>query len=311
MLDAFSAGASIPADTTLEKLPRPRISEQETGRPVSCSEIRGLGSFSKVVSAGIEAPAENASSIPLTYLGLFDAVRSLFASSDEARARGFKKAHFSFLTPEGRCEACGGTGRKTFSLDHLADVSVTCEVCRGARYNREVLGVHASGRTIAGVLDLTAAEGASAFAGLPKVAAGLSLLAEIGLDYLRLGQSLDTLSGGERQRLKLASELMGTPPGRILYLFDEPTTGLHPSDVDRLLRLFGKLLAAGHTIVAVEHDLDLIARAGHVIDLGPEGGDEGGALVVQGPPEAVMACPASYTGAALRNDFGRELSRRP
>jgi excinuclease ABC subunit A len=283
----------------------------EAGRSVSCSEIRGLDRFSKVISAGIEAPAENASSIPLTYLGLFDAVRSLFAASDEARAKGLKKAHFSFLTPEGRCEACGGTGRKTFSLDHLADVSVTCEVCRGARYNREVLGVHASGRTIAGVLDLTAAEGASAFAGQPKVAAGLSLLAEIGLDYLRLGQSLDTLSGGERQRLKLASELMDTSPGRILYLFDEPTTGLHPSDVDRLLRLFGKLLVAGHTIVAVEHDLDLIFRAGHVIDLGPEGGDEGGALVVQGPPEAVMACPASYTGAALRNDFGRELSRRP
>ena len=287
------------------------LASAEAGRPVSCSGIRGLGRFSKVVSAGIEAPAENAASIPLTYLGLFDAVRGLFASSDEARAGGFKKAHFSFLTPEGRCEACGGTGRKTFSLDHLADVSVTCEVCRGARYNRSVLGVRVSGRTIADVLEMTATEGASAFAGQPKVAAGLSLLAEIGLDYLRLGQSLDTLSGGERQRLKLASELMDPPPGQVLYLFDEPTTGLHPSDVDRLLRLFGKLLAAGQTIVAVEHDLDLVSRAGHVIDLGPEGGDEGGSLVVQGTPEAVAACPASYTGTALRNYLGRELSRRP
>ena len=285
-------------------------SSAEAGRPVFCSGIRGLERFSRVVAAGIEAPAESASSIPLTTLGLFDTVRSQFASSDEARARGFRKAHFSFLTPEGRCEACGGTGRKTFSLDHLADVSVTCEVCRGARYNREVLGVHVSGRTIADVLELTAAEGAAVFSGQPKVASGLALLAEIGLDYLRLGQSLDTLSGGERQRLKLTAELMDPARGRTLYLFDEPTTGLHPSDVDRLLRLFAKLLAAGQTIVAVEHDLDLISRAGHVVDLGPEGGDEGGALVVQGRPDAVMVCPASSTGAALRKYFEAGLSRR-
>jgi excinuclease ABC subunit A len=171
--------------------------------------------------------------------------------------------------------------------------------------------VRVSGRTIADVLDLTAAEGAGAFSGQPKIAAGLALLTEIGLDYLRLGQSLDTLSGGERQRLKLASELMGPRPGRALYIFDEPTTGLHPSDVDRLLGLFGKLLSAGQTIVAVEHDLDLISRAGHVIDLGPEGGDEGGSLVVQGTPEAVAACPSSHTGAALRRYRERGAIQRP
>ena len=283
----------------------------EAGRPVFCSGIRGLERFSRVVAAGIEAPAESASSIPLTTLGLFDTVRSLFASSDEARAGGFRKAHFSFLTPEGRCEACGGTGRRTFSLDHLADVSVTCETCRGARYNRDVLAVRVSGRTIADVLELTAAEGAAVFSGQPRVASGLALLGEIGLGYLRLGQPLDTLSGGERQRLKLTAELMGPAQGRALYLFDEPTTGLHPSDVDRLLRLFAKLLAAGQTIVAVEHDLDLISRAGHVVDLGPEGGDAGGALVVQGRPEAVMSCPASCTGTALRKYFEGGLSRRP
>jgi excinuclease ABC subunit A len=283
----------------------------QAGRPVSCAGIRGLDLFSRVVASGIEAPAESAASIPLTYLGLFDAVRSLFASSDEARARGFKKAHFSFLTPEGRCPACGGTGRTTVSLDHLADVSGPCEVCHGARYDSAVLDVRIAGRTIAGVLDLTAAEGVSFFAEQPRLAAGLALLAGIGLDYLRLGQPLDTLSGGERQRLKLASGLVDRPAGRTLYLFDEPTTGLHPSDVDRLLMVFGKLLTAGHTIVAVEHDLDLIARAGHVIDLGPEGGDEGGALVVQGTPGEVMASPASHTGAALRVYAGSGLSRRP
>jgi excinuclease ABC subunit A len=272
----------------------------EAGRPVLCSAVRGLERFAKVVAAGIEAPAESAASIPLTYLGLFDAIRSLYAASENARARGFKKAHFSFLTPEGRCEACRGTGRRTVSLDHLADVSVPCEVCRGGRYDPAVLEVRVSGRTIAETLGLTAAEGARAFAGLPRVAAGLELLAGTGLDYLTLGQSLDTLSGGERQRLELAAELMDPPRGPALYLFDEPTSGLHPSDVDRLFDLFGRLLLAGHTIVAVEHDLDLIARAGHVIDLGPEGGDEGGGLVVQGTPEAVRACPSSHTGAALR-----------
>ncbi|MEN6559518.1 MAG: excinuclease ABC subunit UvrA [Acidobacteriota bacterium] len=287
------------------------LASAQAGRPVACGALRGLDRFAKVVSAGIEAPAESASSIPLTYLGLFDAVRGLFAASDEARARGFKKAHFSFLTPEGRCESCGGTGRTTVSLDYLADVSSPCEACGGARYNPDVLAVRACGRTIADVLDLTAAEGARAFAGLPRAAAGLALLAEIGLDYLRLGQPLDTLSGGERQRLKLAAELMDPPPGRVLYLFDEPTSGLHPSDIDRLLGLFGRLLKAGHTIVAVEHDLDLISRAGYVVDLGPEGGDRGGALVVQGPPETVMACPVSFTGDALLAHGGRGLSRRP
>ena len=227
-------------------------------------------------------------------------MRNLYAASDDARARGFKKAHFSFLTPEGRCEACGGTGRKTVSLDHLADVFGPCEVCGGARYKPEVLEVRVAGRTMADVLELTAAQGKEVLASLPKVAAGLGLLAEIGLGYLALGQSLDTLSSGERQRLKLAAELADPSRGPALYLFDEPTTGLHPSDVDRLLALFSRLLDAGHTIVAVEHDLDLISRAGHVIDLGPEGGDEGGRVVVQGTPAEVMACAASHTGTALR-----------
>jgi excinuclease ABC subunit A len=188
---------------------------------------------------------------------------------------------------------------------------VPCEVCRGARYGRAVLDVRVAGRTIADVLELTAAEGAGVFTGQPKIAAGLAFLAEIGLDYLRLGQPLDTLSGGERQRLKLAAELMAPPPGRTLYLFDEPTTGLHPSDVDRLLRLFGRLLDAGHTIVCVEHDLDLISRAGHIIDLGPEGGDEGGRIVVQGTPAEIAACALSYTGVALRGSIDRRISPRP
>ncbi len=276
------------------------LASSRAGRPVACSAVRGFERFSKVVAAGIEAPAASVASIPLTALGLFDGVRDLFAASEGARAKGLKKAHFSFLTPEGRCEECGGTGRRTVGLDHLADVTVPCEACGGARYAPGVLEVRVDGRTIAEVLDLTAAEGAAAFADRPRLATGLALLAEIGLDYLRLGQSLDTLSGGERQRLKLAAELTVPVRGPVLYLFDEPTTGLHPSDVDRLLGLFGRLLDAGHTIVAVEHDLDLIARAGHIVDLGPEAGDEGGRVVVQGTPEEVAASTGSHTGAALR-----------
>ncbi len=202
-------------------------------------------------------------------------------------------------------------GQAGQDLRALADVSGPCEVCGGSRYNSRVLEVRVSGRTIADILGLTAAEGAQALSGLPKAAAGLRLLSEIGLDYLGLGQSLDTLSGGERQRLKLAAELMDPPRGPALYLFDEPTTGLHPSDADRLFGLFDRLLRAGHTIVAVEHDLDLISRAGHIVDLGPEGGDEGGRLVVQGTPEDVCACPASQTGAALREYLARRSSQRP
>jgi len=277
----------------------------EAGRSVGCAAIRGLERFARVVASGLEPPAETVFSIPLTYLGLFDGLRALYASSADAKARGYKKAHFSYLTSAGRCAECGGTGRKTVSLDHLADVSLPCEVCRGARYDRAVLEVRLDGRSIADVLDLTAAEGVRVFAGHPKLAGGLALLSEIGLDYLRLGQPLDTLSGGERQRLKIAADLMGPAEGPALYLFDEPTTGLHPSDVDRLLRLFGRLLEAGHTIVCVEHDLDLISRAGHVVDLGPEGGDEGGRVVAQGTPAEIAACPSSYTGAALRRRLGR------
>ncbi|MBN1938906.1 MAG: excinuclease ABC subunit UvrA [Candidatus Aminicenantes bacterium] len=276
------------------------LASAQAGKPVSCADIRGLDRFANIVAAGDDLPAATPSSIPLTYLGLFDSVRTLFAASGEARAEGFTKSHFSFLTPEGRCEACGGSGRRTVSLDYLADVAVPCETCRGTRYNPDVLKVRLSGQTIADVLALTAAEGAEIFTGRPKIADGLRLLAEIGLDYLQLGQPLDTLSSGELQRLKLASELIRPAAGRILYLFDEPTAGLHPSDIDRLLRLFGRLLTAGQTIVAVEHNLELIRRAGHVIDLGPEGGRRGGRLIIQGSPPVVAACPGSYTGEALR-----------
>jgi excinuclease ABC subunit A len=276
------------------------LASARAGRPVECEAVEGLGRFDRVLHVDQEPPAGGASSTPATYLGLFDAVRTIFASTAEARVRGFGKAHFSYLTQEGRCETCGGTGETRISMDFLADVRTPCEDCGGRRYKSEVLEVPYRGLYVADVLGLSAAEARSVFPEPRTLERGLRTLEEIGLGYLRLGQPLDTLSGGEAQRLKLAAELMKPVAGPALYLFDEPTTGLHFTDVDRLLDVFGRLIGQGHTLVAVEHDPGLIARAGHVIDLGPEGGGRGGGVVAAGPPSAIAACPASFTGAALR-----------
>jgi excinuclease ABC subunit A len=236
---------------------------------------------------------------------LFDPVRTIFAAAEEARRRGFGRAHFSYLSREGRCETCGGTGLTRISMDFLADVLTPCEDCGGRRYRPEILEVAVRGKTIADVLDLTASEARSFFPEPRPLAGALAALDEIGLGYLRLGQPLDTLSGGEAQRLKLAAGLMKPAPGPVLYLFDEPTSGLHADDTARLLEIFARLIRDGHTLVAVEHDPRFIARAAAVIDLGPGGGDAGGALVAAGPPAAVAACPGSATGAALRGLLAR------
>ena len=276
------------------------LASARAGKPVACEAVEGLERFDRVLYVDQEPLAGGPLSTPATYLGLFDAVRTIFASTGEARARGFGKAYFSYLTREGRCETCGGTGETRISMDFLADVLAPCEDCGGRRYRPEVLEVAYRGLTIAGLLDLTAAEARSFFPEPRGLERGLRTLEEIGLGYLRLGQPLDTLSGGEAQRLKLAAELMTPVAGPALYLFDEPTTGLHFVDIDRLLDVFGRLIDQGHTLVVVEHDTGVIARAGHVIDLGPEGGGRGGAVVATGPPSAIAACPASFTGAALR-----------
>jgi excinuclease ABC subunit A len=276
------------------------LASARAGKPVACEAVEGLERFDRVLYVDQEPLAGGPLSTPATYLGLFDAVRTIFASTGEARARGFGKAYFSYLTREGRCETCGGTGETRISMDFLADVLAPCEDCGGRRYKPEILEVLHRGLTIAGILDLSAAEARSVFPEPRRLERGLQTLEEIGLGYLRLGQPLDTLSGGEAQRLKLAAELMKSVAGPALYLFDEPATGLHFVDIDRLLDVFGRLIDQGHTLVVVEHDTGVIARAGHVIDLGPEGGGRGGAVVATGPPSAIAACPASFTGAALR-----------
>jgi len=270
------------------------------GGPAACASIEGLDRFDRVIAIGQGFPEGGSRSIPATRAGVFDAIRGLFAATGRAGILGLNKQHFSFLTREGRCEACRGEGKISVSMDFLADVRTTCEDCGGARYKPEILQVEYEGKTIAGVLDLTISEATAFFAGHKSIERPLAVLAEIGLGYIRLGQSFDTLSGGEAQRLKLATALMRPAGGASLYLFDEPTTGLHFVDIERLLKVFEGLIGNGHALVVVEHNLDIIARAHHVIDLGPEGGDEGGTVVVSGPPADVLSCPGSYTGAALR-----------
>lgn len=271
----------------------------EKKEPVGCRAIEGLENFERVVHVDQRLSDGSARSNPAIRAGIFDRVRGLFAATEGARARGFDKKHFSFLTREGRCETCCGEGKLSVSLDFLADVTMVCEECGGSRYRAEVLDVRYNGKTIADVLEMTVSEAAAFFAGREGIDRPLAVLAEIGLGYLGLGQSCDTLSGGEAQRLKLAGALMRRSGGPTLYLFDEPTAGLDFTDVEKLLKVFGGLLGHGHTIVVVEHDLDVIAGAHRVVDLGPGGGEAGGRVLVSGTPADVVACPGSRTGAAL------------
>jgi excinuclease ABC subunit A len=236
--------------------------------------------------------------MPATIVGVFDAIRERFAGTDEARRAGLSKRHFSTNTPGGRCETCEGIGRVKVSMDFLPDVWVPCDECRGRRFQAGVLDCRLDGRSIADVLALTVAEGHEAFAATASVARPLATLVDLGLGYLELGQGADTLSGGERQRLLLATELIRGKPGTALFLFDEPTTGLHFDDVARLLQVFDGLIEAGHTVVVAEHNLEVVRAADWVIDLGPEGGDGGGRVMAAGTPSEVAA-GGSWTGRAL------------
>ena len=277
------------------------LESAKAGRPVNCDGIQGLERFERVLHVDREPPAGSPRSVPATYLGIFDTIRGLFAATEKSKSLGFGKQYFSFLTKEGRCETCRGAGKTRISMDFLADVWTTCDDCGGERYRPEVLKVEYGGKTIAKVLNFTANEADKFFSGHRQLKRSFRVLEEIGLGYIQLGRPLDTLSGGEAQRLKLAARLMKPASGNCLYLFDEPTTGLHFADIENLLRVFARLIGQGHTLVVIEHNLDIIARAHHIIDLGPEGGDEGGRIVARGIPAEIAACPASYTGAALKS----------
>jgi excinuclease ABC subunit A len=261
--------------------------------------VRGLEQLDKIIQVDQSPIGRTPRSNPATYTGLFDVIRDLFAKTQEARARGYKPGRFSFNVKGGRCEVCRGDGQIKIEMHFLPDVYVPCEQCHGARYNRETLQVHFKGKTIADVLDMTCEEALEFFQHIPKIKRRLQTLNEVGLGYLRLGQPATTLSGGEAQRVKLATELSKVATGRTLYILDEPTTGLHFADVERLLHVLHRLVDQGNTVVVIEHDLDVIKTADRLIDMGPEGGDEGGQVVATGTPEEVAAVPGSHTGRFL------------
>ncbi|HEY1331197.1 MAG TPA: excinuclease ABC subunit UvrA [Actinomycetota bacterium] len=272
--------------------------------------ITGWEQIDKVIDIDQSPIGRTPRSNPATYIGVFDHIRTLFSQMPEARVRGYKPGRFSFNVRGGRCENCAGDGQIKIEMHFLPDVYVTCEVCKGRRYNRETLEVRYRGRTIADVLDMSVDEALEFFQNIPVVARHLQTISDVGLGYVRLGQPAPTLSGGEAQRVKLASELSKRATGRTFYVLDEPTTGLHFDDIRKLLSVLERLVAAGNTVVVIEHNLDVVKTADWIIDLGPEGGDGGGEVVVAGPPEAVAAHPTSYTGAFLAEVLGVDRSNR-
>jgi len=269
-------------------------------RPGICDAIEGMEYLDKVIDIDQSPIGRTPRSNPATYTGLFNDIRDLFASTNDAKIRGYGPGRFSFNVKGGRCEACSGDGLVKIEMHFLADVYVPCEVCRGQRYNRETLEVLYKGKNISQVLDMTADEAVDFFENLPKIRRKAQTLVEVGLGYVKLGQSSTTLSGGEAQRVKLATELARVSTGKTIYVLDEPTTGLHAADVHKLIDVLQQLVDAGNTVLVIEHNLDVIKTADHIIDLGPEGGDEGGFIVAQGTPEQVAAVPESYTGQYLK-----------
>lgn len=269
-------------------------------RPGKCDRIEGIEQLDKVVNIDQSPIGRTPRSNPATYTGLFNDIRDLFASTQEAKSRGYGQGRFSFNVRGGRCEACSGDGLLKIEMHFLPDIFVPCEVCKGRRYNRETLEVRYKGKNIADVLDMTVDEALEFFSALPKLKKRLQTLQDVGLGYVKLGQPSTELSGGEAQRVKLATELSKQATGKTIYILDEPTTGLHSDDVRKLLEVLQRLVDAGNTVVVIEHNLDVIKCADHLIDLGPEGGDGGGTIVCTGTPEEVAVCPASFTGQYLK-----------
>ena len=281
--------------TLAHKLNRARIS------PENFAEIRGLEHLDKVIAIDQSPIGRTPRSNPATYTGVFDAIRDLFAESKEAKARGYKKGRFSFNVKGGRCEACQGDGIVKIEMHFLPDIYVPCEVCKGRRYNRETLEATFKGKSIADVLEMTVDEACEFFEHIPKIYRKLKTLQDVGLGYICLGQSATTLSGGEAQRVKLATELSRRSTGNTIYILDEPTTGLHSADIACLLEVLNRLVDGGDTVVVIEHNLDVIKTADYIIDLGPEGGSNGGTVVGTGTPEELVKNERSHTGKYLKD----------
>jgi excinuclease ABC subunit A len=271
--------------------------------PAPHESLAGLEHVDKVVSVDQSPIGRTPRSNPATYTGLFTPIRELFAGVPEARSRGYDAGRFSFNVKGGRCEACQGDGVTKVEMHFLADIYVPCDVCRGKRYNRETLEIRYKGKNIHEALEMPVAEAAAFFAAVPAIARKLKTMIDVGLGYVRLGQSATTLSGGEAQRVKLSLELSKRDTGRTLYILDEPTTGLHFHDIQLLLDVLHRLRDAGNTVVVIEHNLDVVKTADWLIDLGPEGGEGGGRIVAEGTPEQVAASAASHTGRYLRRSL--------
>jgi excinuclease ABC subunit A len=268
-------------------------------------KIEGMDAIDKVIDIDQTPIGRTPRSNPATYVGVFTEIRNLFASLPDAKARGYKPGRFSFNVRGGRCENCDGDGTIRIEMNFLPDVYITCDLCHGTRFNKETLEIRYKGKNIADVLDMTIEEAAEFFAPIPKIARKMDTLLSVGLGYVKLGQSALTLSGGEAQRVKLALELSKRSTGRTLYILDEPTTGLHFADVKQLMEVIGRLVDQGNTVVMIEHNLDVLLQADLLIDLGPEGGDKGGELVVAGTPEEVASWAPSYTGQYLKAMLAR------
>ena len=264
--------------------------------PGKHKDILGLEQLDKVIDIDQSPIGRTPRSNPATYTGVFDQIRDLFASTTDAKAKGYKKGRFSFNIKGGRCEACAGDGIIKIEMHFLPDVYVPCEVCKGKRYNRETLEVKYKGKSIYDVLDMTVEEALKFFEHVPSIQRKIQTLYDVGLSYIKLGQPSTTLSGGEAQRIKLAAELSRRSTGKTIYILDEPTTGLHFADVHKLIEILKRLTEGGNTVVVIEHNLDVIKTADYIIDIGPEGGDKGGQIIACGTPEEVAAVPESYTG---------------
>ena len=263
-------------------------------------KIEGIQHIDKVIVVDQSPIGRTPRSNPATYTGVFSDIRDLFAQLPESKMRGYKPGRFSFNVKGGRCEACGGDGIKKIEMHFLPDVYVECEVCKGKRFTDQTLEVEFKGKNIADVLDLSVLEALGLFDSIPRIRQVLQTLNDVGLGYIRLGQAATTLSGGEAQRVKLASELCKPATGRTFYILDEPTTGLHFADVDKLLQVLQRLVDRGNTVLVIEHNLDVVKSADYIIDLGPDGGDKGGQLVFAGTPEDIVRHPTSYTGQYLK-----------
>lgn len=299
------SGKSTLINEILYKQLAKSLSRMET-EPGAHDEIRGIEQLDKIINIDQSPIGRTPRSNPATYTGVFTDIRELFASTPEAKMRGYKVGRFSFNVKGGRCEACEGDGILRIEMHFLPDVEVPCEVCKGKRYNRETLEVRYKGKNIADVLEMTVEEANSFFDSIPKIKRKLQVLCDVGLGYIRLGQSATTFSGGEAQRIKLATELAKRSTGRTIYILDEPTTGLHFADIQKLLDVLNRLVDSGNTVVVIEHNLEVIKTADYLIDLGPEGGDGGGTLVAAGTRQEIAANPFSYTGRFLRKILDKE-----